>query len=75
MISASTPMIVVPVEPTSRPNIPSRPRPTAPPWSVPSAASRPKAVTTRPVRNGLTSTSALRATIKEPTTTKATGAT
>ena len=68
-------MIVVPVAPTRIPKIPWSPRPTAPPCAEPSAASRPKVVTARPVRNGLTSTSALRATIREPTTTKATGAT
>ena len=68
-------MIVVPVAPTRIPKIPWSPRPTAPPCAEPSAASRPKVVTTRPVRNGLTSTSALRATISAPTTTKATGAT
>ena len=73
--SASTPTIVVPVEPTSRPKIPSRPRPVAPPWLAPSAARRPKVVTARPVRKGFTSTIELRATISAPTTRKAIGAT
>ena len=68
-------MIVVPVEPTSRPKSFSSPRPIAPPWSFPSVASRPKLVTSNPVRNGRTSTSALRPTIKAPMRTKATGAT
>src|SRR5918994_255502 len=65
--SARTPTIVVPVVPTSVPNSRSNPRPSAPPCASPSVASRPKLVTTSPVRNGLTSTSALRAIINAPT--------
>ena len=65
----------MPVEPSSIPKSFPKPRPIAPPCAEPSVVSRPKVVTAKPVRNGFTSTSALRATISAPTATNATGAT
>ena len=47
----------------------------APPWSRPSAIISPMPATTRPVRNGLKSTSALRTSINPPTPMSTSGST
>ncbi len=72
--SVVTPTIVAPVAPSSAEKSRSSSRPTQPPFA-PSVSISPKALTARPVRNGRTSTSALRATISAPTQTSATGST
>jgi hypothetical protein len=66
-------MIVVPVDPTSIPNSFSRPRHERAPVRGTERGQQAERRHDQPVRNGRTSTSALRATISAPTTTKATG--
>ena len=71
----NAPRMVEPVTPIATPTAPPSACPAYPPWSFPSAISSPKARTTRPARNGRTSTSALRATMSTPSATSMTGST
>jgi hypothetical protein len=65
--------IVEPVAPTAMPTAPPSICPKYPPWSRPSAIIRPAKAIAIPLRNGRTSTRALRTTIRPPTPTSAIG--
>ena len=70
-----TPSSSEPVAPIAIPTAPPSSWPRYPPWSLPSVIIRPQPSTASPVRNGRTSTSALRVTTSAPSATSSTGRT